>query len=210
MEEAYFSVVTSSSIMRGGKAWFAIEAKSFDICVEEVGKRLKGCVRYRSKGFTMWVKFGDYSLKCLLNGIEECERAYNNGDWSIAWEEEGRKYRTFLLCSMRDIGRKSFSIAVPKGRGILGGWRLLLGKLRNLGVEPKTEKPSRTSIGGMTKELRRSKIGIKSFMEVLKTEIVSHEAKMRTEAEENEGGNWIIARWADGEVALIPLKIWRL
>ena len=59
------SVVTSSSLMRGRKAWFTIEAKSFEICVEEVGKRLKGCIRERSKGFTSWVRFGDYSLKCL-------------------------------------------------------------------------------------------------------------------------------------------------
>lgn len=28
--------------MRGGKAWFAVEAKSFKIVVEEVGKTLKG------------------------------------------------------------------------------------------------------------------------------------------------------------------------
>ena len=59
------SVATSSSLMRGGKAWFAIEAKSFEICVEEVSKRLKGCIRERSKGFTSWIRFRDYSLKCL-------------------------------------------------------------------------------------------------------------------------------------------------
>ena len=70
--------------MRGGKAWFAIEAKSFEICVEEVGKRLKGCIWERTKGFTTWVRFGDHSLKCLLNGIEECERAYKKDGWSIA------------------------------------------------------------------------------------------------------------------------------
>ena len=60
MKEAYFSVVTSSSTMRGGKAWSTIEVKSFEICVEEVGKRLKGCIHERSKGFTTWVKFEDY------------------------------------------------------------------------------------------------------------------------------------------------------
>ena len=70
--------------MRGGKSWLAIEVKSFEIYVEEVGKRLKGCIRERSKGFTSWVKFGDYSLKRLLTGIEECERVHINGGWLIA------------------------------------------------------------------------------------------------------------------------------
>ena len=29
---------------RGGKAWFAVEAKSFEIVIEEKGKKLKGCI----------------------------------------------------------------------------------------------------------------------------------------------------------------------
>ena len=150
--------------------------------MEEVGKRLKGCIRERSKSFTSWVGFGDYSLQCLLTRIEDCERVYRNGGWSLAWEEEGRKYRmerwsnkasSFLLCSVWDVGRKSFSIAVLEGRGILGGWRLLSGKLRNLGVEPKRGKPGRTSTGEMTKEVRRIETRAKSFMEVLRTETAS-------------------------------------
>ena len=29
---------------RGGKAWFAVEAKSFEIAIKEKGKKLKGCI----------------------------------------------------------------------------------------------------------------------------------------------------------------------
>ena len=62
-------------------------------------------------------------LKCLLNGIEECERVYKNGKWSISWEEEGRKYRmerrsnkvgSFLLCSVRILAGKVSALLLQK------------------------------------------------------------------------------------------------
>ena len=182
--------------------------------MEEVGKRLKGCIQERSKGFTSWVRFGDYSLQCLLTGIEDCERGYRKGRWSIAWEEQGRKYRmerrsnkagSFLLCYVQDVGQKSFSITVIEGRGTLGGWQLFLGKLRNLSVVPKNGKPSRTSIGEMTKELRCSEKGTKSFVEVLRTETIFRGVEMRIEVEENEVGErlselgyCIVGKWRGG------------
>ena len=70
-------------------------------------------------------------------------------------EKGSNKVGSFLLCSVRDIGQKSYNIAVPRGRGILGGWQLLSGKLRNLGVEPEKGKTSRIYIGEMTKESGR-------------------------------------------------------
>ena len=181
--------------MRGGKAWFAIEAKSFKICVEEVGKRLKSCIRERSKGFTLWVRFGNYTLQCLLVGVEDCERMNRNGSWSLAWEEEGKKYKmerrsnkvgSFLLCSVRDAGRKSFSIAVPKGRGMLGGWHLFLGKLCNLGVEPKWGRSSGSPTRVVAKESRLSDTEAKLFVEVLRLEIVSRGVEVWFKVEENE------------------------
>ena len=35
--------------MRGGKEWFAVEAKSFEIVVEEFGKKLRGCIFGKKK-----------------------------------------------------------------------------------------------------------------------------------------------------------------
>ena len=49
-------------ITRGGKAWLAVEAKSFEIAIEEKGKNLKGCIWERCKGVTSWIRFGDNSL----------------------------------------------------------------------------------------------------------------------------------------------------
>ena len=193
--------------------------------MEEVGKRLKGCIWERNKGFTTWVRFGEYSFKCLLTRIEECERAYRKSEWPTVREEEGRKYRmerrsnkagSFLLCSMRDIGRKSFSIAIPEGRGIIGGWRLLSGKLRKIGVELKKGKPSAISTRELTKQPRHTESGTKSFVEILKTETVSRGTNTRIEVEENEVGErlreldyFLVGRWRGGSNPSQDLKTMR-
>ena len=59
---------------RGGKAWFAIEAKSIDIVVDDFGKKLKGCIWERCKGRMSWVRFRDFSLKILLLGVEDYDK----------------------------------------------------------------------------------------------------------------------------------------
>ena len=76
-----------------GKTWFAIEAKSFEISIEEKGKKLRGCIWERCKGATSWVRFGDLSLQHLLLGIEDCDKISRNQDWFAKWEEEGRRYK---------------------------------------------------------------------------------------------------------------------
>ena len=80
-------------LQREGKAWFAIEAKSFDIEVEETLKGLRGCIWERRKGVTSWIKFGVLSLLLLLSGLEACARASRMSAWVSFWEEEGRRYR---------------------------------------------------------------------------------------------------------------------
>ena len=60
---------------RGGKAWFAIEAKSFNIEVEETLKGLKGYIWERRKGVSLWIRFGVKSLPRLLLGLEAFARA---------------------------------------------------------------------------------------------------------------------------------------
>ena len=57
--------------MREGKAWFAIEAKSIELAIEEKGKKPRGCIWERCKGVTSWINFGDLSLWHLLLGIED-------------------------------------------------------------------------------------------------------------------------------------------
>ncbi|RVW40768.1 hypothetical protein CK203_080691 [Vitis vinifera] len=94
-------------VPRGGRSWFAVESKSFEILIDEVGGKLRGCIWERCKGITSWIRFGDVSLSRLLAGIETCCRGRDDKGWSLVWEEEGRKYRLercsneagrFLLC----------------------------------------------------------------------------------------------------------------
>ena len=76
-----------------GKTWFAIEAKTFEISIEEKGKKLRGCIWERCKGATSWVRFRDSSLQHLLLGIKDCDKISRNQDWFANWEEEGRRYK---------------------------------------------------------------------------------------------------------------------
>nr|CAN62978.1 hypothetical protein VITISV_029504 [Vitis vinifera] len=78
---------------RGGRSCFVVEAKSFEILVEEVGGKLKGCIWERCKGISSWIRFGEASLRCLLDGVETCCREPNNRGWAIGWEEGNRKYK---------------------------------------------------------------------------------------------------------------------
>ena len=127
-----------SEASKGGRSWFAVEAKSFEILVEDVGGKLKGCIWKRSRGVSSWVRFGEASLCCLLDGVETCCREDGNKRWIIDWEEGERKYRLehcsnkagrFLLCSVRDLEGKRYCIIFPEGKGLIGGWNSLADKL---------------------------------------------------------------------------------
>ena len=125
------------------KTWFVIEAKTFEISIEEKNKKLRGCIWERSKGVISWVRFGESSLQRLLLGIEDCDMISRKQEWFANWEEEGRSYRlerrsnkagNFLYCSVRDAGWKRFNICIPEGRGLKRGWKIMAEKLRSLGV----------------------------------------------------------------------------
>ena len=75
--------------------------------------------------------------------MEDCDKISRREEWASGWEEEGRRFspsqcsnkaRTYLLCSVRDAGGKRLSLVVPEGRGLTSWWRLLVEKLRYLGV----------------------------------------------------------------------------
>ena len=174
--------------LRGGKTWFAFEAKSFEIEVEEAKKGLKGCIWERRKGITSWIRFGGRSLVRLLTGLEDCARATRDSSWENVWEEDGRRYKmekgsnqsgVFIRCSVRDYGGKRFNLMFPEGNGIVGGWRILAEKLRRLGVksseeiqrEEKVEKTQREEKQRSTRLLPRLlKPSLNPLAEVLKPE----------------------------------------
>ena len=130
---------------RGGRRWFPVESKAFELVIDEVGGKLRGCIWERCQGITSWIRFGDASLSSLLAGVESCCRDRDDRSWSLVWEEEGRKYRIerrsneagrFLLCSVRDLEAKRFCLIFPEGKGLSGGWNILAEKLREVGVVP--------------------------------------------------------------------------
>ena len=48
-------------LSRGGGVWFAIQTKSFEIAVEQNGKKLKDFVWEHRRGVSSWIRFGDLS-----------------------------------------------------------------------------------------------------------------------------------------------------
>ena len=50
--------------MRGERSWFAIDFKSFEIPLEEVGGKLLGRILERGRGFSSWINF--WELSCVI------------------------------------------------------------------------------------------------------------------------------------------------
>ena len=132
-------------MLRGGRSRFVMESKLFEIVVEDSGGKLKGCIWERRRGFASWIRFGEASLRCLLECVETCCREVDDQRWVIEWMEGNRKFRMerrlnkagrFILCSVRDIEAKRYSIIFPEGKGQASGWNSLAVRLRGLGVTP--------------------------------------------------------------------------
>ena len=110
-----------SEASRGGRSWFIVESKSFELLVEDEGGKLRGCIWERCRGVFSWIRFGEASLRCLLDGVEACCRENGNRRWFLDWEEGRRKYKLEcrsnevgrLLCSVRDLETKRFYLIFP-------------------------------------------------------------------------------------------------
>ena len=129
----------------GGRSRFVVESKSFEILVEDSGGKLKGCIWERSRGIASWIRFGEASLRCLLEGVEACCREVDDQRWVIEWMEGNKKFRMerqlnkagrFILCFVRDLEAKKCSIIFPEGKGQASGWNSLAVRLKGLGVVP--------------------------------------------------------------------------
>ena len=99
----------------------------------------------RGRGFSRWVRFEEFSLGCLLVGVEAACRDVGLSRWSKGWKEGGRIFmlkcwenraRRFLFCKVVMAKSKSFSLVFLEGKGNNGGWFILAEKLRSLGVVP--------------------------------------------------------------------------
>lgn len=59
-------VETKVMLSQGGRCWFTVKTKSFELTVEKVGGKIRGVIVERSRGFSSRVWFGGPSLRCLL------------------------------------------------------------------------------------------------------------------------------------------------
>ena len=113
-------------VARGGKSWFVMESKLFELLVEDVGGKLKGYIWERCKGVSSWTRFGEASLWCLLDGVEACCREIDNRRWVLDWEEGVgsigwsaiQTRQEGLFCALSEILRQKNSASFfQKGRG---------------------------------------------------------------------------------------------
>ncbi|RVW98204.1 hypothetical protein CK203_031873 [Vitis vinifera] len=125
----------SNGVSKGGKCWFAVESKAFEISVEEVRGKLRGTIWERSKGLSSWIRFGEKGLSLLLKGVEAWCKGESNSKLLKVWDEGARKFRLecrsnvagrFLLCSVRDVERKKFCLVFLEGNGLVGGKREMM------------------------------------------------------------------------------------
>ncbi|RVW26431.1 hypothetical protein CK203_086137 [Vitis vinifera] len=151
-------------VSKGGKSWFAVESKTFEISIEEIRGKLRGVILERSKDFSSWIKFGEKSFSFLLEEVEDWCRGESSSRRLKVWEEGGRKYRLeclsndadrYLLCSVRDLEAKRFCLVFPKAmsKGDLGtsnskkeGYRVK-GKEKGKGVYPKAVRKEIGELG---------------------------------------------------------------
>ncbi|KAL6327931.1 hypothetical protein AAG906_031275 [Vitis piasezkii] len=136
---------------RGGRSYFVVESKSFEILVEELGGKLKGCIWERCKGISSWIRFGEASLRCLLDRVETCCRESNNRGWAIGWEKGNMKYKL-------ERRLNEFSLIFPEGKG------------QSLGVflAPKGPEDLTREKGGSKVQWREKGVELKSYADAVK------------------------------------------
>ena len=137
--------------MRGSRRWFTVEAKSYEILVEGVGRRKQFFIIEKSKGGISWIRFKEGSLGSLLKGVNECRRKKVSDKWRLEWREEKRSFslesrankaRRFLLCEVRDGKGKKHSLIFPEGKDKKKGWDNLANKMEKLGINDKEGEKS--------------------------------------------------------------------
>lgn len=81
----------------------------------------------------------------MLEGAEVCDAGSDRSPFKMFHVKGGRVYKLdlhsnkvgrFLLCSVRPVEEKKFSLVFLEGRRLLGGWKVLANKLRSLGAVP--------------------------------------------------------------------------
>ena len=118
--------------------------------------------------------------------------------------EGGRRYQLelhsnkagcFLFCTAWDVEGKRFSLVFPEGRGVVGGWKLLAGKLRSLGFSLTQRGEESKASGGKEYSIveveTSSSVEIRNavWLEIEKKVIVSNEEVLKGSLGDLGGGD---------------------
>ena len=98
--------------MRGGKSWFAMEVKSFEISIVEATSKLRGALLESGRGCSNRIRFGEVSLSCLLEGVEGCCKEKGskvcNKVWKLRRVQNG--VGRFILSSICNMEAKRLTL----------------------------------------------------------------------------------------------------
>ncbi|RVW35819.1 hypothetical protein CK203_082508 [Vitis vinifera] len=121
--EIYYPMAVVSS---GGKCWFGVDSKTFEISVNKAKGKVFGTVCERGLNIYSWVRFSGKGLTFLLEGAE-----------------------TYCCLKVGERFKKAWAEG-KEGRSVVGGWQLLARKLRSLGfsLSQKGEESSNSSSRG--------------------------------------------------------------
>ena len=176
------------NVKRGG---FGVESKRFEVEVEERRGRLHATIVERKGGISSWVRLGPVSLgivlECLIMSIEDVRLVR----WVREWKENGRMYPLsrdynrggcFLRLGVADLERKRFSVFIPKGRGVKGGWASMVEVLRSLGCEE-------GNFNNQKEDVSRPKPNmVKTYMEAIKVAKEKERTAVRVDVTKEEVG----------------------
>ena len=179
---------------------------------------MKATMVERKRGISSWVKLGPVSLGLFLECLLLCLEEKSEEKWEKRWEENGRSYSLlrdankggcYLRLGVVDVESKRFSIFIPKGRGVKGGWSLMAKTLRNLGVVMDRKERQQLDVRLSEPDLR------KSFAEVEQTPRSKGKAvakvKIRKEALSsnlNKLTHCLVGFWNPNSVRGDDLKGW--
>ena len=76
----------------GGRCWFGVELKTFEISIEEHKEKVHGKIYERGLKFCSSIRFGGKCLSLLLEGVESCCGLKKRTPFRKFWSEGNRDY----------------------------------------------------------------------------------------------------------------------